>query len=141
MPLKDPYGIQQDVAPVVTTMADVKKSWYTVEEFEPIAAGESRTVSVSLVSGILNSGWMWPLWAANLTLELLLVVDPAAVCESSVAADGPGGVAAVARSQDWSIDNFRGSDFWSKGRPPKVSRNKIKNRVADFYPKIDCIQF
>ena len=62
-----------------------------------IPAGETRTVVTSLLSGILNSQFMWPLMHAPLAVELPLPPNASDVCADNVAAYVAGGSAVPAR--------------------------------------------
>ena len=116
IPLKDPHGKRAandgredrpvpDFGEVFAGAANKipVKTGFETERYVVIPGKGRRTVLCSILSGVLNSQFMWPLMHCSQTLEFQLVSDPASVVASTVAAVG-GIHGATDRSQEWRIE-------------------------------------
>ena len=111
---KDPFGKQVQNADgragheeegtqyVGNTLGIPKKTAFEVERYVTIPPGGKKTISTSILSGLLNSQFMWPLMHCSMTLELQLVSDPASVVASDVSGIADG-MKAMERSTQWQI--------------------------------------
>ena len=79
-----------------------KKTAFEVERYITIPPKGKRTISTSILSGLLNSQYMWPLMHCSVTLEFQLVSSPSLVVASNLA-QIDNGMAAMPRSQKFEI--------------------------------------
>ena len=99
VPMKDAYGAHTAGA---EDDAEPSRKYLAPQEYLTLGPGEKRTVSCTLLSALMNSGYCWPLMHASCTVELLLQVNCPSVCADTFATVN--GVAARDRSVFWGIN-------------------------------------
>ena len=105
----DPHGQQAPVARNPGGIAtEIQEPRINCEKYEPLAAGEKRTISFSLApSGVFQSAYLFPLMHGSISVEMLLVSSPKEVVVSDLAVAPGQGVAARRRSERWQINQPR----------------------------------
>ena len=95
-------GLEEGTVYAGGTNTVPKKTAFEVERYVTIPPSGKKTISTSILSGLLNSQYMWPLMHCNMTLEFQLVSNPSLVLASSLPALA-NGMAAMPRSQQFQI--------------------------------------